>query len=75
MLAYDWEIYFPTGQPISFCRFDLNLIGHTNDDRGLRAHVHPGHDDLQVPSAVLTPVEALTFLLYRCRSLRDVPRA
>jgi hypothetical protein len=74
LLTYGYEIYFPTRTPLAFVRFDLNRRGHENDDRGLRAHLHPGHEDVQLPCPMLAPVEALNFLLYRCRTLRDVTR-
>jgi hypothetical protein len=44
-------------------------------DLGLRAHVHPGHEDIQLPSPLLRPLEALEFVLYRCRLRRDTPRS
>lgn len=75
VLAYDFEVYFPSREPISFVRFDLNVLGHGNDEEGLRSHVHPGNDDLQLPSPVLEPSEALLLLLYGCRPRRDVPRS
>lgn len=75
LIAYNFEVYFPDRQPIPFVRFDLNDRGHSNDDLGLRAHVHPGHDDIQLPSPLLPPIEALRFVLYRCRLRRDVPRS
>lgn len=75
LIAYNFEVYFPDRQPIPFVRFDLNSHGHSNDDLGLRAHVHPGHDDIQLPSPLLPPLEALKFVLYRCRLRRDTPRS
>ncbi len=75
LVAYGFEIYFPSGEPISFIRFDLNGRGHANEEHGLRAHLHPGHDDLQLPSPVFSPVDALSFLIYRCRLHREAPRA
>jgi hypothetical protein len=75
LIAYGFELYFPDCQPIPFVRFDLNDRGHSNDDLGLRAHVHPGHDDLQLPSPMLPPLDALKFVLYRCRLRRPTPRS
>ena len=72
--AYDFELYFPLKQPMWFVRFDLNEPGHENQDLGLRSHLHPSHEDLQVPSPVLSPMEVLSFLLYRMRLRRDVQR-
>jgi hypothetical protein len=75
LIAYGFEIYFPTRQPIAFVRFDLNDRRHSNDDLGLRAHLHPGNEDLQLPSPLLFPLDALNFLIYRCRPRRDTPRS
>lgn len=75
LYGYDFELYFPSQVPTGFVRFDLNKPGHANEDKGLRSHFHPSHEDLQVPSPVLVPAEALSFLLYRMRPSRDVPRS
>lgn len=75
LVAYGFEIYFPSQQPIPFIRFDLNDRRHSNDDLGLRAHLHPGNEDLQLPSPLLSPLDALNFLIYRCRPRRDTPRS
>lgn len=75
LVAYGFEVYFPSQQPIAFVRFDLNDRRHSNDDLGLRAHLHPGNDDLQLPSLLLSPLDALNFLIYRCRPRRDTPRS
>lgn len=75
LLAYDFELYFPSKRPIWFVRFDLNPINHKNDtERAMRSHLHPSHDDLQVPSAILSPSEVLSLLLYGLRIERDAPR-
>jgi hypothetical protein len=75
LVAYGFEIYFPSQQPIPFVRFDLNDRRHSNDDLGLRAHLHPGNKDLQLPSPLMTPLDALNFLIYRCRPRMDTPRS
>jgi len=74
VFAYGFEVYFPSQKPIAFVRFDLNYVGHGNDEAGLRSHLHPGNDDLQLPSPVLAPIEALLLVLYGCRQQRDVSR-
>lgn len=74
LVAYNFEIYFPSREPLEFIRFDLNFHGTDNDDLGLRCHMHPNHEDIQIPSAILTPDEILYFLLYRCRPRRDAAR-
>jgi hypothetical protein len=79
LLAYDFELRFPEshveahGAP-RFIRFDLNLPGHDNASRGLRCHLHPGHDDLQAPSALMTPIEIIELFLYGL-GLPDTPRS
>jgi hypothetical protein len=75
ILAYGFEVYFPSQDPIAFVRFDLNLHGHDNDEDGLRSHVHPGNDDLQLPSPILAPLEAILLVLYGCRPRRDLARS
>ena len=75
VLAYGFEVYFPSRQPIAFVRFDLNFRGHGNDEAGLRSHLHPGNDDLQLPSPVLEPREAVLLVLYGCRAQREVARS
>jgi len=75
LVVYGFEIYFPSQQPIAFVRFDLNDRRHSNDDLGLRAHLHPGNEDLQLPSPLMSPLDALNFLIYRCRPRRDTPRS
>jgi hypothetical protein len=64
LIAYDFELYYPSKQPIWFIRFDMNEPGHKNDTLGLRSHIHPGHDNLLVPGVMLSPAEALSFLLF-----------
>lgn len=65
LLGYGYEIRFPAalGCDIAWLRFDLNHPEHHNETRSVRAHFHPGHEDLQAPSAVLRPDEALELLL------------
>lgn len=75
VLAYGFEVYFPSREPIAFVRFDLNFRGHGNDEVGLRSHLHPGNDDLQLPSPVLEPLEALLLVLRGCQPGREVARS
>lgn len=64
LVAYDFELCFPS-QAVEgarfprFIRFDLNQPGHDNESRGLRSHLHPGHDDLIVPAPIMSPLEIL----------------
>lgn len=65
LVGYGYELRFPAeaGCDVRWIRFDLNHPGHENDERNVRAHFHPGDEDLQAPSAVLQPDEAIELLL------------
>jgi hypothetical protein len=80
LIAYNFEAYRPLKQrhsednpqePFAFIRFDLAFRGRKNEERGMRSHLHPGTDDIQVPSAWLSPAEALTYLVVGCRVTGD----
>jgi hypothetical protein len=75
-LAYDFEIRFPPGCGTPFLRLDLNPPAHTNTERDLRAHMHPGSDDILVPTPLLSPHEVLTLFTdgLRLPAHRDKPR-
>jgi hypothetical protein len=73
-LAYDFEIRFPEHVGPAFVRFDLNQPGHDNETVGLRSHLHPGSDDLSVPSPLMSPLEILDVFLYGL-ALPEKPRA
>lgn len=64
ILGFNFEIRFPDEMPVQFLRFDLNLPGHNNQDRGMRFHMHPGSDDLMVHSPLMSPLEILHLFLY-----------
>lgn len=64
LFAYDFELIFPPGLEPRFVRFDLNEQGHDNEQNGIRSHMHPGHDDLQMPAPLLHPIELLDLLIY-----------
>jgi hypothetical protein len=67
ILGFNFEIRFPgfpKELPVQFLRFDLNLPGHDNQDRGMRFHLHPGSDDLMVHSPPMSPLEILHLFLY-----------
>ncbi|WP_199333960.1 MULTISPECIES: hypothetical protein [Nostocaceae] len=64
IIAFDFEIRFVENKPIKFLRFDLNLPGHDNQERGIRFHLHPSSDDLMVPSPPMSPLEILNLFLY-----------
>ncbi len=66
IVAYNCELRLPeaiTGLP-RFLRLDLNLPGHRNEASGLRCHIHPGHDDLQVPAPFMHPLDIVDFCVY-----------
>jgi hypothetical protein len=64
ILGFNFEIRFPHEMPVQFLRFDLNLPGHNNQDRGMRFHLHPGSDDFMVHSPPMSPLEILHLFLY-----------
>lgn len=63
LLAYDFEIRFPSAMGSPFLRLDLNLPEHRNEDRELRSHLHPGSDDVQVPAPKMSPTELLALFV------------
>jgi hypothetical protein len=66
ILAYSCEVRLPADIKLlpKFVRFDLNPPGHANEAPGLRCHIHPGHDDLQVPAPFMHPLDILDFCVY-----------
>jgi hypothetical protein len=64
VIGFDFELRFPEQISTPFIRFDLNPPGHNNQEDGLRFHVHPGHDDFQIHSPVMNPLEILHLFLY-----------
>lgn len=67
LIGYNFEIRFDDG-PTRFIRFDLNEPDHHNEARHLRAHIHPGSDDLQLPSPLMSPLEVLEIVLHGLRA-------
>lgn len=64
IIAFNFEIRFLDDNPIKFLRFDLNLPGHDNHERGIRFHLHPGSDDLMVHGPPMSPLEIMHLFLY-----------
>lgn len=77
VIGFDFEIRFPTDSTLPFLRFDLNTPGHNNEEDGIRFHIHPGNDDLMIPSAPLQPLEILHLFLYglKLKEGRQQPRS
>jgi hypothetical protein len=70
LLAYAFEIRLLPGMGTSFLRFDLNLPAPKTEGTEvteLRCHLHPGSDDMRVPSPLMSPVEVLAFLIEGAR--------
>lgn len=63
LLAYNFEIRFPSAMGSPFLRFDLNLPEHRNEDRELRSHMHPGSDEVQVPAPLMSPTEIIALFV------------
>ena len=76
LLGYGYELRFPPdlGSGVDWLRFDLNHPAHDNELRSVRAHFHPGDEDLQAPSPVLHPEEAGELLLSDLLRLPDKRR-
>lgn len=64
ILGFNFEIRFPDDYTVKFLRIDLNTPGHDNDMRGMRFHVHPGHNHVMIHSAPMSPLEILHLFLY-----------
>lgn len=63
LLAYNFEIRFPSAMGSPFLRFDLNLPEHRNEDRELRSHLHPGSDDVHGPAPMMSPDELIALFV------------
>src|SRR5882672_567087 len=64
LLAYNFEIRFPSAMGTPFLRFDYNLPGHDNE---LRSHLHAGSDDVYMPAPLMSPAEIITLFIERLR--------
>lgn len=70
LIAYDVERFFGATTTPPWIRFDLNPPGHPNESLGLRSHLHPGNDDIQLPAPIMAPHELLELLLREPGSMR-----
>jgi len=77
VLTYRFEIRFPPGIGAPFMRFDHNLpeVNAGKPANEPRSHLHPGHDDLRVPTPQMSPEEVTRILLYELRPERAKLRA
>ena len=73
IIGFNFEIRFPENYSVQFLRFDFNLPNHRNEERGMRFHIHPGHDDFMIPSSPLSPLEILALFL-NAFPINDRPR-
>ena len=62
LIAYNFEIRFPPEYKTEFIRFDLNPSGHRNEHREMRAHMHPGSDDILLPFFIMDPLSLLDLI-------------
>ena len=74
IIAFNFEIRFPETMYSRFLRIDLNQPNHKNDDKNMRLHLHPGHDDIMIHSPPMSPIEILYLFLYGI-DIPDNPRA
>lgn len=63
IVAYDVERVFGPYDHPAWVRFDLNALGHPNDQRGIRSHFHANNDDLQLHAPIFAPHELIDILL------------
>jgi hypothetical protein len=63
LITYNFEICFPYAMGAPFLRFDLNIPEHRNQQRELRSHLHPGSDDIYVPSPKMHPAELIALFV------------
>ncbi len=67
VLGYGFRIAFPPypdNVGPTFLRVDMNLPSHQNETEGLRVHLHPGDNDIQLPFPWLSPEELLYLFFY-----------
>jgi len=60
LVAYRFDYRDKSG----FQRFDLNAKPHTDPLREPRAHLHPGQEDIRIPTPHLSPMEVLDILFF-----------
>ncbi|MBI5609113.1 MAG: hypothetical protein HY902_09545 [Deltaproteobacteria bacterium] len=61
LCAYAFTVAKPAadGTPRNFVRLDLNAEFHVDPNGEPRSHLHPSHDYVRIPTAVLHPKELL----------------
>lgn len=64
LIGFNFEIRFPETMSSRFLRIDLNQPNHKNDDKNMRLHLHPSHDDIMIHSPPMSPLEILHLFLY-----------
>jgi hypothetical protein len=77
VLTYRFEIRFPPGFGAPFLRFDHNLPEVVGGKPATepRSHLHPGYDDLRVPTPQMSPEEIMRILVFELRPERAKLRA
>jgi hypothetical protein len=64
LVAYRFHFHLPEGAIPHFYRFDLNDRAHSTPLVEPRSHLHPGHDDIRLPTPVLNPIAVLDRVFY-----------
>jgi len=64
LLGYRVHYAAPEDKHPSFIRFDLNRAIHQSPLLEPMCHLHPGHDEIRLPSVPLDPVHVLELVLY-----------
>jgi hypothetical protein len=64
VVAFRYHYAFHDGRSPQFLRFDLNDGPHTDPLAEPRCHLHPGIDDVRIPSSVHNPIEILDRIFF-----------
>ena len=64
VVAYRFHVTYASGCSPPYVRMDLARVAHQDPLREVRAHVHPGADDLRIPMPLMHPMELLDFVIY-----------
>ena len=64
LLSYRFHFVFPAGHNPEFIRFDLRSSGIADPLQESRAHIHPGLQDVRVPSRCMNPATILGYIVY-----------
>jgi hypothetical protein len=64
LLGYRFHYVSPEGKSPAFIRFDLSRELHGSPLIEPLCHMHPGHDDIRLPSIVMDPLHVLELVVH-----------